>query len=76
MYFNQAIEALKEGKKITRLGWNSKGMFLELQNPYANSKSSLPDIFLITISGNRIPWNASSIDILSNDWKIIPSKPN
>ena len=26
--FGQAIEALKEGKKVSRQGWNGKGMFL------------------------------------------------
>jgi len=28
MNFGQAIEALKQGKKVTRTGWNGKGMFL------------------------------------------------
>lgn len=26
--FGQAIEALKEGKRVTREGWNGKGMFI------------------------------------------------
>lgn len=28
MNFGQAIEALKEGKKVAREGWNGKGMFV------------------------------------------------
>ena len=28
MNFGEAIEALKQGKKVTRKGWNGKGMFL------------------------------------------------
>lgn len=28
MNFGQAIEALKNGKKVARKGWNGKGMFL------------------------------------------------
>lgn len=28
--FGEAIEALKKGKRITRSGWNGKGMFLFL----------------------------------------------
>jgi hypothetical protein len=28
--FGKAIEALKEGKRVTREGWNGKGMFLYL----------------------------------------------
>ena len=31
MNFGQAIESLKEGKKVTRHGWNGKGMFLWLK---------------------------------------------
>lgn len=31
MNFGQAIEALKQGKKVTRSGWNGKGMFLWLK---------------------------------------------
>lgn len=30
MNFGQAIEALKEGKKVAREGWNGKGMFIYL----------------------------------------------
>ena len=28
MNFGTALEALKQGKKITRAGWNGKGMYL------------------------------------------------
>ena len=28
--FGQAIEALKQGKRVARQGWNGKGMFLFL----------------------------------------------
>jgi hypothetical protein len=31
MNFGQAIEALKQGKKVARTGWNGKGMFLWLK---------------------------------------------
>lgn len=31
MNFGQAIEALKQGKKVSRKGWNGKGMFLWLK---------------------------------------------
>lgn len=38
MTFGQAIEALKQGKKVARKGWNGKGMFLWLK-PAAIIKS-------------------------------------
>lgn len=31
MNFGQAIEALKQGKKVTRQGWNGKRMYLWLK---------------------------------------------
>lgn len=38
MTFGQALEAMKHGKKVTRLGWNGKGMFLWLK-PATNIKA-------------------------------------
>ncbi len=31
MNFGQALELLKQGKRVARLGWNGKGMYLALQ---------------------------------------------
>lgn len=31
MTFGEALDALKQGRKVARLGWNGKGMFLVLQ---------------------------------------------
>lgn len=80
MNFGQAIEALKEGKKVTREGWNGKGIFIELQIPDENSKMTHPYIFIDTTgldtqntkaSKNRAPWLASQTDMLSEDWQIV-----
>ena len=30
MNFGEAIESLKEGKKLTRMGWNATGMWIVL----------------------------------------------
>ena len=38
MDFGDAIRALKAGKKVSRKGWNGKGMFLWLK-PSANIKA-------------------------------------
>lgn len=37
MNFGQALEALKAGKKVSRIGWNGKGMFL-FYNPSSEVK--------------------------------------
>jgi hypothetical protein len=41
MNFGQAIEALKEGKKVSRSGWNGKGMFLVKAGGYSVDKDKL-----------------------------------
>jgi hypothetical protein len=33
--FGQAIEALKQGKRVAREGWNGKGMFLVIAGGYS-----------------------------------------
>ena len=36
-----ALEELKAGKKVSRKGWNGKGMWLELQVPDEHSKMNI-----------------------------------
>jgi Protein of unknown function (DUF2829) len=69
--FGQAIEALKQGEKVARAGWNGKGMWLALQMPDANSKMTLPYIYMKTADEQLVPWLASQTDMLSGDWEIV-----
>ena len=77
MTFGQAIEAMKRGDKVSRTGWNGKGLWLELQTPNANSKMTLPYIFMSypsyakTTPSARVPWLASQTDVLAEDWAIV-----
>lgn len=80
MNFGQAIEALKEGKRVARKGWNGKGIYLELQVPDAHSKMTLPYIYIVTsrLESNNpdaprgvVPWLASQTDMLSDDWIVV-----
>jgi hypothetical protein len=41
MDFGGAIHALKAGKKVARLGWNGKNMFLMLAGDYSIAKDKL-----------------------------------
>jgi len=70
MNFGQAIEMLKQGRRVCRKGWNGKGMYLELQVPDKHSKMSLPYIYMKTACENRVPWLASQTDILTDDWMV------
>ena len=80
MDFGQALIALKQGKRVARKGWNGVGMWLKLQKPDANSKMTLPYVYIeypvnpkhhAYPNGSRCPWLASQTDMLSEDWFIL-----
>ena len=86
MNFGLAIEAAKKGAKITRRGWNGKGMFLyyvpEGRYPARTdaAKSIATEdgkvdygayIAMKTAQGNVVPWLASQTDILVDDWEVV-----
>lgn len=66
--FSAALHFLKDGERVARAGWNGKGMWIELQKPDANSKMTLPYIFMSTAQGDLVPWLASQTDLLASDW--------
>lgn len=74
MNFGEALQLIKSGKKVARLGWNGVGLWLELQVPDTNSKMTLPYIYINypenakTTPGARVPWLASQTDVLAEDW--------
>lgn len=43
MNFGQAIEALKQGKKVTRSGWNGKSSWLVYMPPFTVEELLLED---------------------------------
>ena len=65
-----AIKQMHNGQRVTRPGWNGKGMWLALQVPDAHSKMTLPYIYMKTAQGDLVPWLASQTDILAMDWMI------
>ncbi|MHA1470576.1 MAG: DUF2829 domain-containing protein [Candidatus Asgardarchaeia archaeon] len=76
--FGQAIQALKEGKKVSRSGWNGKGMWLKLMASGGKKASIEGDEFeycdfinMKTADNKIVPWLASQTDMLSEDWGII-----
>ncbi len=71
MNFGQAIESLKAGKRVSRAGWNGKGMWLALQVPDGGSKMTLPYIYMRTAGdiGDLVPWLASQTDVFADDWE-------
>jgi hypothetical protein len=86
MDFGDAIRALKEGKKVSRSGWNGKDMFLFLV-PGSRFNVNRPPLLGIyaegteieyhahidmkTAQGYVVPWLASQADVLSDDWNVV-----
>lgn len=77
MSFSDALVMLEQGEKVSRLGWNGKGIFIELQRPDEKSKMTSPYIFIDTTGlqtdnsdapKSRVPWLPSQTDILAEDW--------
>ena len=86
MTFGQAIEALKQGKRVARQGWNGKGMFLYLVqgSTFKVNRPPLlgiydegteikyhPHIDMKTADEKVVPWLASQTDVLAEDWMIL-----
>ena len=42
--FGQAIEYLKMGKRVARVGWNGKGMFIFMQVPATIESNVIPNM--------------------------------
>lgn len=70
MDIGEAVEAMRGGMTVRRLGWNGPGQSLELQVPDEHSKMTLPYVFINTVQGDRVPWLASQTDILADDWVV------
>ena len=84
--FGTAVEALKQGARVARAGWNGKGISLILikgeavvecikwryGDPTPNSTLKVLDsIYMRTVQGDLVPWLASQTDVLAEDWQIV-----
>lgn len=86
MNFGQAIEALKNGKKVARKGWNGKGMFVYYV-PAGNFKSYTeigksiadgddlvhynPYFAIKNVNSTVSTWIPSINDCLAEDWYVV-----
>lgn len=86
MNFSEALIKIKNGDKVSREGWNGKGMFIFLVKgstfvvnrppllgiyPEGTSINYLPHIDMKTADGSIVPWLASQTDVLAEDWGLV-----
>lgn len=66
--FGEALNLLRNGKRVARAGWNGSGMYVALQVPDANSKMRRQYLYMSPVDGDLVPWAASQSDLLAEDW--------
>lgn len=86
MDFSLALDHIKAGRRVARIGWNGKGMFLFLVpgSVFQVSRPPLLGIYpagteityhahidMRTADGQIVPWLASQTDMLANDWLLV-----
>ena len=85
MDFGKALEQVKLGHRILRKGWNGKGQWVRLINPYSDqefgiiekmnapydSGTPMPYLAIHTTDNQFIPWLASQGDLLAEDWEVL-----
>ena len=69
--FSEALQYLKCGKKVSRIGWNGKDMWIALQVPTEESKMTSPYIYMKCANGKFCPWLGSQTDLLAEDWMVL-----
>lgn len=84
--FGLAIEAMKMGFKVSRSGWNGKGMFVYyVGDDHYPAKSAAAKNFygengfvpyrayiaMKTVDDVVVPWVASQTDLLADDWSVV-----
>ncbi len=90
MTFSEALENIKEGKRLQRAGWNGMYMFVFLVpgSTFRVNRAPLLGIYpegteinyqshidMKTADGTIVPWLASQSDLLADDWQIVNDHP-
>ena len=74
MRIGDAVEALEDGKRVQRVGWNGKGMWLEMRDfeyDGLGMRNSVRVVLMKTAQGTYVPWLCSQSDLLASDWSVL-----
>jgi hypothetical protein len=63
MNFGKALEALKEGKKVARTGWNGKGMYLYLVHGITIDKENLVNEAAAMLPGDEMAMHGTDVAV-------------
>jgi len=69
----EAVGVMKDGGKVTRKGWNGKGMWLRLLNGGITDHGEVARgaVVMRTVDNEIVPWTCSQTDLLATDWEIV-----
>ena len=68
--FGAALKLMNGGRKVRRRGWK-ENMWIAIQLPGHKSIMTLPFIYINVVQDKVVPWTATHLDLLSNDWEMI-----
>jgi len=71
MNIGEALRSMRNGKRVQRIGWSDKIMYLCMQIPDDHSKMTLPYIYVTTKHLELVPWTCNQIDLLAVDWVVV-----
>ena len=84
MDFSNALSRIKAGEKMTRVGWNGKGMYVFMLDKHAlpdahknknvvdfTKYKTQPFLVLKTAQETLVPWLVSQADLFAEDWIVI-----
>lgn len=78
MNIGEVHQALLDGKKVRRAGWNGNGMWLILVTPgnwsdaisWSNQLDRAQFIGMRTADSKFVPWLCSQTDFFATDWEV------
>ena len=78
MNIGEAVEHMKEGRKVSRDGWNGKGMYLwlcDVNSNWTDKDGNIykrsPYVYMKAADDTVVPWLASQTDLLATDWRVL-----
>lgn len=67
----EAVQAMREGRRVARRGWNGADMWLAIRNPGDETGMGRPFVYIRPVDGQLTPWVASQLDLLATDWFLV-----
>lgn len=70
LHIGDVRDALLNGGKLARQGWNGRGMFIFYVQPDEEHKIR-GYVMMRTVDGEFVPWICSQSDFLASDWMVV-----